>query len=240
MGPMLPSGHASGAGVPACLVAVVLAGCGGGGAKSNGIVDMTPKQILTEMQKAIANAKSVHISGSGTTGGTHLTLDLQLARGQGRCRPRRDRRIRVRHRADRPEAVFPGKCQGALEHYAGATVATAARRAVVRGLDARRADSARSRRSPTSKQLMKQILTASGPVEKGEETKIGDQPRGADRHGERRHALCGHHRARVPARAEARRLEDRVDHVHRLGPAGDAHRAEGLARLREADRRLTP
>ena len=44
---------------------------------------MTPTQIVTEMKKAIASAESVHISGTGTSGGTQLSLDLRLARDKG-------------------------------------------------------------------------------------------------------------------------------------------------------------
>ncbi len=156
------------------LLAVVLAGCGGGGAKSNGIVDMTPKQILTEMQKAIADAKSVHISGSGTTGGTELSLDLQLARDKGGAGHveiggygfdivRIDQKLYFKANAK------------ALEHYAGSAVAQLL---AGRWFEVSTSSSGFGSFAPLTdlKQLMQQILNASGPVEKGDETKIDGQP----------------------------------------------------------------
>jgi hypothetical protein len=66
------------------VVAVLLVGCGGKKSpSSNGVASMTPTQILAQMQKAVAGAESVHIVGAGTTGGSTITLDLELAAGRG-------------------------------------------------------------------------------------------------------------------------------------------------------------
>jgi hypothetical protein len=163
-------------GVWACwllLVAVAVAGCGGG-AKSNGVADMTATQIVAEMQKAIANAKSVHITGSGTSGGTKLSLDLQLEAstggaghieidGYGFDIVRIDKKLYFK--ADAP----------ALNHFAGSVAA----KLLAGKWFAVPADSSGfGSFTPFTdlRKLMNQILRASGPVEKGDETKTGEQP----------------------------------------------------------------
>jgi hypothetical protein len=66
------------------VVAVLLVGCGGKKSpSSNGVESMTPGQILAQVQKAVADAESVHIVGAGTSGGSSITLDLMLAAGKG-------------------------------------------------------------------------------------------------------------------------------------------------------------
>ncbi len=62
---------------------VVLGGCGSSGPKSNGVADKTPAEILTAARAAAAGATSVHVSGSGSQGGTTLDLNLYLAAGKG-------------------------------------------------------------------------------------------------------------------------------------------------------------
>jgi hypothetical protein len=68
------------------LVAFVfaLAGCGGsGGSSSNGIAAKTPTEILAAATAAANSASSVHVSGSIVSGGSPITLDLELAAGKG-------------------------------------------------------------------------------------------------------------------------------------------------------------
>lgn len=162
----------------ACWLAiglVALAGCGGSsGPKSNGVAEMTPTQIIQEMKKAVANATSVHISGTGSTSGTAISLDLQLARGKGGAGHvevggygfdlvRIDGKLYFK--ADKK----------ALEHYAGGVVANllAGRWFVV---PAGSGGFGSFTPFTNLQALMNQILTASGRVEKGDETKVGGQP----------------------------------------------------------------
>ena len=61
-----------------------LAGCGGsGGSSSNGIAAKTPTEILAAATAAANSASSVHVSGSIVSGGSPITLDLELAAGKG-------------------------------------------------------------------------------------------------------------------------------------------------------------
>ena len=52
-------------------------------ASPNGESSKTPAQILADVKAAVAKAKDCHVFGSGTSGGTKLTLDLHLRRGKG-------------------------------------------------------------------------------------------------------------------------------------------------------------
>ncbi len=64
------------------LILVVLAGCGKS-SSSNSITSKSAEQIVSE-SKAVADAASaVHVSGSLKSGGTPLTLDLNLVAGEG-------------------------------------------------------------------------------------------------------------------------------------------------------------
>jgi len=156
-------------------IAAALAGCGGSsGAKSNGIPDMTATQILAQMKKDVANAQSVHITGTGTTGGTPLSLDLQLERGTGGSG-----HIEIGGygfdlvRID--DKLYFKADEAALKNFAGSVVANllAGRWFVVPA-----GSGGFGSFTPFTdlQKLMKQILTAAGRVEKGDETKVGDQP----------------------------------------------------------------
>jgi hypothetical protein len=74
-------------GLGCCITAaaLLLVGCGGGkkGPPDNGVSDMTAAGALTAVKKAIAGARSVHVSGSGRSGGSPVKLDLKLVKGQG-------------------------------------------------------------------------------------------------------------------------------------------------------------
>ena len=67
------------------IVAVLLAGCGGGkkSLPDNGVSSMTAQQILVQMEKAVGNATSVHVTGGGGTESSAISLDLQLVAGKG-------------------------------------------------------------------------------------------------------------------------------------------------------------
>jgi hypothetical protein len=67
------------------LVAVLLGGCGssGGSSSGNGIASKTPTQILAAATTAADSASSVHVTGSIVSGGSPITLDLELVAGKG-------------------------------------------------------------------------------------------------------------------------------------------------------------
>jgi len=66
------------------LAALPLAACGGsGGPKGNGEAAKPAAQIVADAEAAATAATSVHVSGSGSSGGTKLVLDLRLVSGKG-------------------------------------------------------------------------------------------------------------------------------------------------------------
>jgi hypothetical protein len=76
------------------VLAVVLAGCGGGGSKSsggssagsgssNGEPSKSANAILADVKAAVGKASAVHIHGGGKTSGSPLTIDLHLVAGRG-------------------------------------------------------------------------------------------------------------------------------------------------------------
>jgi hypothetical protein len=69
----------------ALLLATAIAGCGGSSSSSsgNGIAEKSPAEILAATKVAADGAKSVHVAGSIVSGGTPITLDMQLVAGKG-------------------------------------------------------------------------------------------------------------------------------------------------------------
>jgi hypothetical protein len=69
------------------LAAVLLAGCGGSSsskeAKPNDEASKPAAQVLAEAKAAATNASSAHVSGSISSNGTPITLDLTTARNKG-------------------------------------------------------------------------------------------------------------------------------------------------------------
>lgn len=63
------------------LTAAGVAACGG--SSGNGVASKSANDIVTASSNASSRAKSVHVSGSITTSGVPLTLDLTLVNGQG-------------------------------------------------------------------------------------------------------------------------------------------------------------
>jgi hypothetical protein len=69
----------------------LLAGCGGGSSSSssassssgNGVQDKSPAQILAATKAASDAAHSVHVAGSIVSGGSPITLDMNLLAGKG-------------------------------------------------------------------------------------------------------------------------------------------------------------
>jgi hypothetical protein len=65
------------------IVAAVIDGCGGGSSSGNGIADKSPTQILAATKKVSDAATSVHVSGSLVSGGTPISIDVNLIAGKG-------------------------------------------------------------------------------------------------------------------------------------------------------------
>jgi hypothetical protein len=63
--------------------AVLLAGCGSSGAKSNGEATKAAAQVAADALKAAVAAGAVHVSGSVVSSGTALTLDIHIVKGKG-------------------------------------------------------------------------------------------------------------------------------------------------------------
>lgn len=63
------------------LAAGAIAGCGS--SSTNGVESKSPTEIVSAAQKAAESAKSVRVSGSVSTAGLKLSLDLQIAQGKG-------------------------------------------------------------------------------------------------------------------------------------------------------------
>jgi hypothetical protein len=68
----------------AALLALLLAACGGSSSSSgNGVADKSPTAIIAATKTAADGAKSVHVSGSLVSGGSPITLDMNLLAGKG-------------------------------------------------------------------------------------------------------------------------------------------------------------
>ena len=64
------------------LLGAVLGGCGGS-SSGNGVASKTPTEIVAASRAAADAASSAHVSGSIVSGGSPVTLDLQLAANGG-------------------------------------------------------------------------------------------------------------------------------------------------------------
>ncbi len=64
-------------------VLALLAGCGGSSSSGNGVADKSPTEIVAAAKAAADTARSVHVSGSLVSGGTPITLDIDLIAGKG-------------------------------------------------------------------------------------------------------------------------------------------------------------
>ena len=156
------------------LLVVAVAGCGGGGgAKSNGVADLTANEILTQIQKAVADAKSVHVVGSGKTGGTPIALDLQLASGKGGAGHIEVGGYGFDLVRIGDKLYFKADAK-ALRHYAGGVVAQLL---AGKWFEVPATSGGFGSFAPFTnlQELTKQILTASGRVEKGDETTVDGQ-----------------------------------------------------------------
>jgi hypothetical protein len=109
--------------VLACWLAalgLLLVACGGSSkAKDNGISSMSVKQILTTVQAAVKNAKTVHIAGGGSSGGSSLVLNLTLEKGTGGSGTISVNGLSFQIVKDGNKLYFKGG-PAFLKHYAGA------------------------------------------------------------------------------------------------------------------------
>jgi hypothetical protein len=64
------------------LLATALAGCGSS-SSGNGVAAKTPDEIVTAAKVAADAARSVHVSGSIVSGGSPITLDMDILAGKG-------------------------------------------------------------------------------------------------------------------------------------------------------------
>jgi hypothetical protein len=80
-----PSAAPRALGLAICIgiLLALLSGCGSSSSSGNGIASQTPTQILASAQAAAYAASSAHVSGSLSSGGAKITLDLDLLAGRG-------------------------------------------------------------------------------------------------------------------------------------------------------------
>jgi hypothetical protein len=65
------------------VVSAAIDGCGGGSSSGNGVAEKSPTQILAATKKVADAATSVHVSGSLVSGGTPISIDVNLIAGKG-------------------------------------------------------------------------------------------------------------------------------------------------------------
>ena len=105
------------------MVALLAAGCGGGGSKSNGRGDKTAKQIVADAKAAATKASSVHFSGSIAQSGTPLKVDIRIDGAKGGTGSLDDSRGSGRaSSASANEAYLKGSA-AFYEQFAGAAAA---------------------------------------------------------------------------------------------------------------------
>jgi hypothetical protein len=106
------------------LTAAVLAGCGSSkqAAPPNGEASKPAARVLADARAAATGASSAHVSGSITSNGTPITLDLTTARGKGAKGSMSTNKltfdiVRI------GDTVYIKGSDAFYEHFAGATVA---------------------------------------------------------------------------------------------------------------------
>lgn len=104
----------------AALASATVAGCGG--SSSTGIASKSADQIVKSSSNAITHANSVHVSGSITTGGVPLTLDLTLVSGKGGLGQMSEGGLAFKI-VNVGQTVYLQGTPAFWEHYGGAAVA---------------------------------------------------------------------------------------------------------------------
>jgi hypothetical protein len=64
-------------------VTLAVAACGGSGLSTNGVEKKSAKEIVVAATTAVGRATSVHVAGNVVSGGSRITLDLNLVNGRG-------------------------------------------------------------------------------------------------------------------------------------------------------------
>jgi hypothetical protein len=161
----------------ACWLAalfVLLAGCGGkSGPKDNGISKLTPNQALTTMKQAVADAKSVHIVGTGSSGGSKLALDLTLQKDKGGQGTVAFNGLSIQIVKIGDKLYFKGSA-AFLKKYAGAAASLLAGRWFVVSSSTK----GFSEFTPLTNivKLTNSLLANHGPLSKGQPTTVAGQP----------------------------------------------------------------
>lgn len=168
-------------------LAVLLAGCGGHKSSSstttgaqtttaapNGVESKSADGIVTAMQAAVAHARSVHVVGGGTSGGTAIALDLKLVRNRGGAGHIAVGGLGFDIIRIGNKLYFKGE-RKFLVHYAGSAAAQllAGKWFVVSS-----STTGFGSFAPLTdlKALISQILSSHGALKKGSTTTIGGQP----------------------------------------------------------------
>jgi hypothetical protein len=106
--------------VAATLAAAGLAACGG--SSGNGVASKSADQIVSASNAAVQHATSVHVSGSLTTSGVPLSLDLTLVNGKGGQGQISEAGLSFRL-IDVGQTVYIQGTQAFWQHFGGATAA---------------------------------------------------------------------------------------------------------------------
>lgn len=67
----------------ALCVGLAISACGGSSSSGNGVAAKSPSEILSAATTAINGVNTVHVSGSLLSGGSPISLDLNLVSGKG-------------------------------------------------------------------------------------------------------------------------------------------------------------
>ncbi len=67
----------------AALLAACVSACGASSSSGNGVASRSPDGIVSAASTAIAGVSAVHVSGSTTSGGSTIDLNLDLVNGKG-------------------------------------------------------------------------------------------------------------------------------------------------------------
>jgi len=141
----------------------------------NGVSSMTPAQILAQVKKDVAGAKSVHVFGSGTTGGQKIALDLKLVKDRGGAGHLAEGGVAFDIIRIGPTAYFRGdqkfwshftKSSGLAQLFAGKWLSASATKGDLASFTPLTDISA----------LTNQILASPGALEKGPTTTVNGKP----------------------------------------------------------------
>ena len=142
--------------------------------KSNGEAAKTADQIVADAEAAATSASSVHVGGSGVSGGTPLSLNLQLVAGKGGKGHLAVNGLSFDIVRIGPTAYFKG------DRRSGATSAAGPRRSCFRAGGSRRSSGngrPRLLRPLTDiAKLFNAILGSHGTLSKGAMTTVNGQP----------------------------------------------------------------